>query len=269
MKFKEKIFLTMLALLFAGSMVFAQVKVSITIQCNIPGAQVYLNDNFAGTTSPNFTLQVFPGRYTIRVIKNGFTEFSTSVVAVQSPITIVANLWESTPQLPAPTSPSGPSPSQPPPSSAGQLIIDVGINGATVFINGTYAGVTPFQGIFQRGNYGVRISAPGYADYTGKVFIDGYTRLSISLSPLAVDYEIRLPLLSSNHPNQGNGSDRIDNGELQLYIDGNRLNRLHGRIIPGRHTMTLIYRNLRLEDTFEVIPGKPATIELSLDVRVH
>jgi len=272
MKFKGKILLAALALLIAGGLAFAQVKVPIIIQCNVSGAQVYLNDNLAGSTSPNFTLQVFPGRYTIRVVRSGFTEFRTSVVATQSPIILVANLREVIPQTP-PSSPSLPPPVQPvpppsltPPSPTGRLIIDTGISGAAVFINGAYAGDTPYQGVLQRGNYTIRISAPGYTDYTDRVFVDGYTRLNISLSPLAVEYEIILPKFFSN---QGHDFDKLGDGDLKLYIDGNRLDRLHGRIAPGKHTMTLVYRNLRLEDAFEIVPGKPATIELSLDVKVY
>jgi hypothetical protein len=270
MKFKGKIFFATLTMFIAGTLVFAQVKVSLTILCNTSGAQVYLNDNLAGSTSPNLTLQVFPSTYTIRVAKAGFNEFRTTVAAVQSPITIIVNLKEAIPQTPSPSLPPSYQPVPPPslisPSPTGRLFIDADIRGATVFINGAYAGTTPYQGVLQRGNYVVRISAPGYADYTDRVFVDGYTRLSISLSPLTVEYEIKLPKIFSNH---GNDFDKPGDSEMQLYIDGNRLEHLHGRTTPGKHIMTLIYRNLRLEDEFEVFPGRPVTIELSLDVKVY
>jgi hypothetical protein len=266
---KRKFFLAVVAMLAAGSLIFAQVKVSLTIRSNVSGAQVYLNNNLAGSTSPNLSLQVFPGTYTIRVVKAGYSEFRTSIVAVQSPITIIANLKGGTPQTPpstpqAPPTPSYPVPSPSLPSPTGRLFIDAGISGARVYINGAYAGTTPYQGVWQRGNYTVRISASGYADYTERVFVDGNTRLNISLSPLTVEYEIKLPDSFSNAWEKP-----ANFNDLELYIDGNRLDRLQGRIRPGRHTFVLTYRNLRFEDDFEVDPGRPVTIELFLGIRVH
>jgi len=48
MNAKRKILLAALALLAAGSLVFAQGKVSLTGRCNLSGAQVYLDNNLAG-----------------------------------------------------------------------------------------------------------------------------------------------------------------------------------------------------------------------------
>ncbi len=115
---KRKFFLAVVAMLAAGSLIFAQVKVSLTIRSNVSGAQVYLNNNLAGSTSPNLSLQVFPGTYTIRVVKAGYSEFRTSIVAVQSPITIIANLKGGTPQTPPSTPQTPPTPSYPVPSPA-------------------------------------------------------------------------------------------------------------------------------------------------------
>lgn len=280
MNIKRKFFLAVLAMLAAGSLVFAQVKVSIIIRSNVSDAQVYLNNNLAGYTSPELNLQVFPGTYTISIVKAGYSEFRTSVVAVQSPVIIVANLVGGTPQTPPtlqipptpqipltpqmPPTPSYPVPCPSLPSPTGRLFIDAGISGASVFIDGVYVGTTPYQGIWPRGLYKVRISAPGYVDYMDSVFVDSYTRLNISLSPFTVEYEIKLPDSFSNAWGKpGNFND------LELYLDGNRLDRLYGRIRPGRHTFVLTYRNLRFEDDFEVEPGKPVTIELFLGVRVY
>jgi len=276
MKLRRKALLAALVLLVAGSLIYAQAKVTIAIQCNTFGAQVYINDNYAGTTSPNFTLQVFPGRYSIRVVKGGFAEFRTDVNASQSPLVVIANLRELSPQIPPPSSPSIPPTTQliPPPNLApaapnGRLIIDAGISGAFVFIDGAYVGNTPYQGLLRRGTYAVRVSAPGYSDYTERVFVDNYTRLDVALSPPPVGYQIRIPFIAAEHPNQGNNFDRLDVGDLKLYIDGKRVDRLNGEIFPGSHTITLLYKQLRLENDFVIQAGRPATIELSLGVRVY
>jgi hypothetical protein len=340
---RKKILLGVLVFLVLGGLTFAQAKVSLTIQCNQSGAQIYLNDNLVGYTAPNFSLSIFPGTYTIRVVKDGFPEFRTKVVAAQSPITIVANLGGATPQTPqapapGPIQPMPPTPSSPPlkpptpPSPVWQLSIDANINGARVYINGSYAGTTPFaislrpgtysigvslggyedytttlrlngpyhiyarlsplqlpvyidavntpganiyrdsayigttpyRGTWPRGTYVVRITAPGYADYVERVFVDGSTNLQVSLSPLPVEYEIKLP---DNFSNSWEKPGKFN--EMELFIDGVRLNRLRGTIMPGAHTLTMTYRDLRFENEFTVGPGKPATIELFLGVRVY
>ncbi len=276
MKFLRKVLLAAIVLLFAGSLMYAQAKVTITIQCNTAGAQVYINDNYAGTTSPNFTLQVFPGRYSIRIVKSGFAEYKTEVNATQSPLVLIANLRELSPQIPPPSSPSVPPSTQiiPPPNLApttpnGRLIIDSGIGGAFVFIDGTYVGNTPYQGLLRHGIYTIRVSAPGYGDYIERVFVDNYTRLDVALAPLPVEYQIRLPFIFADRPNQGNNFDRLDPNDIKVYIDGQRVDRLSGEILPGRHTIALAYKQLRLENDFIIQAGKPATIELSLGVNVY
>lgn len=272
MKFEKKITFIALAILIAGSLAFAQTKVSVTIQCNVSGAQVYLNDNLAGYTSPNFNLLVFPSTYTIRVVKDGFAEFRTTVTAMHGPVVIVANLMGMSPQMPPSSSPSlppaGPQQLPPPnlvqPASRAQLSIDSNVDSASVFINNAYVGNTPYQSILPRGTYLIRLTAPGYDDHTESVSIDSYTRLHISLTPLSVEYEIKLP---KNLLNSWGHFDTL--GDVRLFIDDQRLDRLQGHILPGRHTFTMIYKNLRLEDDFIVTPGKPVTLELSLGVRVY
>ncbi|HQL16846.1 MAG TPA: PEGA domain-containing protein, partial [Rectinema sp.] len=74
MKLNKKIILASLFALAFASYTFAQVKVSLTIQANVQNAQVYIDDNLAGYASPNLSLLIFPGTYTIRVVKNGYQE---------------------------------------------------------------------------------------------------------------------------------------------------------------------------------------------------
>ncbi len=276
MNFRKKLSVAALILLVAGSLIFAQSKVTIIVQCDTVGAQVFINENYAGATSPNFTLQVFPGRYSIRVFKSGFTEFRTEVNATQSPVVVIANLRELSPQTPPPSSPSIPPATQiiPPPNLApsapnGRLYVDADIGGAFVFIDGRYVGSTPYQGLLRRGTYMIRVSAPGYGDYSERVFVDNSTRLDVTLPPLPVEYEIRLPFIFADHPNQGNNDNALDLNELTLYIDGQRVDRLRGEIFPGNHSIALIYRQLRLENQFVIQAGRSATIELSLGVKVY
>jgi len=107
MKLNKKIILASLFALAFASNTVAQIKVSLIIQTNVQNAQVYINDSFAGFASPNLSLLIFPGTYTIRVAKDGYQEYKTTISAGTTPINIFAILSEGTPQTP-------PSPSRPP-----------------------------------------------------------------------------------------------------------------------------------------------------------
>lgn len=339
---KKKFSIALLILLALGSLVFAQAKVQVTVQCDQVGARVYLNGNLAGYTSPNLSFSVFPGSYTLSVVKDGFAEYQTTFTAFQSPVVIVARLSGSPQTPPAPTpppatpvSPGVPTPPAAPPVPPVQncrLTIDTNVDGARVYINGSFAGTTPFsttlpkgsysvvlrldgyeefartvrltssytltanlvpyqfpvfinainvpnasiyrdytyvgnapyKGTWGFGSYVVRISAPGYMEYSERIFVNGPVNLQVSLSPLMVDFEIKLPeSFSSSWKKLGKF------GELEVYLDGARLDSLRGKTMPGTHRITLVYRDLRLEGDCQILPGKSATIEFSLGVAVY
>ena len=277
MKSHGKIALASLILLAFASHTFAQVKVSLTVQANVQNAQVYIDDNLAGYASPNLSLLIFPGTYTIRVVKDGYQEYRTTITAGTAPITLFATLSGGTPQTPStPSSPSTP-PSPPPytlhppitiPEPGFQLSIDANIDGARVYIDNVYVGITPYRVTLYRGGHVIRISAPGYADYTESLYLYRSMALSAYLSPLPIAYEIRLPdNLQLEWKTNNKYHDKFQG--IELSFDGRRLDSLRGEILPGRHTIALDYYNLRLEDTFEVEPGRPVTLQLGLEVRVY
>jgi len=181
----------------AGSDVFAQTKVALTIQTNVSNAQVYINDNLAGYASPTLSILLFPGVYTVRVAKDGYQEYRTTINVVSAPISIYATLGHSTPSNPPSPSmpPSPPTPPPPPPIPAPgyQLYIDSNIDGARVYIDNVYVGRTPYQGTWHRGGYVIRITAPGYNDYVDSIYLYRSMTINAHLSPLPVPYEIRLP----------------------------------------------------------------------------
>lgn len=181
---KRRIIFAVLIILALGGPVFAQAKTSLNIQSNQVGARVYLNDNLAGYTSPNFSTLVSPGLYRIRVAKDGFPEFKTTVVIGQSPITIMANLGGSLPPPHQPPQPPLPPPV--PPMTKHQLSIDTDVGGAQVYINGAFAGITPFVTFMHSGSYYVVIRLDGYEDYTKNVNLGGSYRIHASLKPLSL-----------------------------------------------------------------------------------
>ncbi|MHB0897696.1 MAG: PEGA domain-containing protein [Spirochaetales bacterium] len=327
---KRRTLLFALTLIAIGGLVFAQAKTSLTIQSNQTGARVYINDNLAGYTTPSFSTLVVPGLYRIRVSKDGFPEFKTTVVIGQSPITIMAYLGGSTP--PAPPHPQPPLPPPVPPMVKHQLSIDTNMGGAQVYINGAFSGITPFvtfmhpgnyyivirldgyedyvktvdlsgsyrihaslkplslpiyidatnvpgaaiyrdsaligtvpyRGNWMPGTYSLRVTAPGYADYTERIIVTGPLTMQISLTPLLVDYEIRIPEFFATHEGKA-----VQFRDMELYLDGKRLQSPFGKAVPGTHRITLIVSDLRFETDFELTPGTVVSLEPFFGINVH
>jgi hypothetical protein len=244
------------------SLASAQEKTSILVQCDQTGAGVYLNDSLVGYTSPSFSALVFPGSYGIRVLKEGFPEFKTTIIIGQYPVTIMATLGKSTPQ-------GWPQPSQPwlfHPVTMSQLSIDSDIAGARVYLNGTFAGMTPFFSSLNPGTYSITVSYEGYEDYTYTVRLNDWYELHATLHPLPrfVDYEIKIPEYLSIK-----GKKPLQFSDVELYLDGKRLQSAFGKATPGNHRLALVSRDFRFENIFELVPGSFATIELFLGIAIR
>lgn len=243
-------------------MAAAQEKTSLFIQCNQVGAGVYLNDNLVGHTSPNFSALVFPGSYNIKVQKEGFPEFKTTIIIGKSPVTILATLGKSTP-------PGWPQPTQPwlfHPVDMSQLSIDSNIAGARVYLNGAFAGMTPFFSSLNPGIYSITVSFEGYEDYKDTIRLNDWYQIHASLIPLPrfVDYEIKIPEYM-----EIKGKKPVQFSDVEIYLDGKRLQSAFGKTTPGRHRIALVSRDFRLENSFELEPGSFATIELFLGIAVR
>lgn len=138
------------------------------------------------------------------------------------------------------------------------------VKGAAVYRDGQFMGTTPYSGSWLPGNYNLRVSAPGFADYNERVALSGPLVMQISLAPLLVDYEIRIPdyfLLIPGSPAMYRN--------LQLYLDGRRVDQLYGKAMPGKHVLTMFINDLKLEAEFELIGGKPVIIEPFFGIRVQ
>jgi hypothetical protein len=179
-------------------LVFAQTKTSLLLQCDQVGAQVYLNERLVGYTSPGFSALVLPGNYRVRVTKNGFPEFMTTIAVGRIPVTIVVTL------------------------------------------SGSY--------------------------YPGEAHLPPPSAFPPSMTPTPrfVDYEIKIPeyfITRWKKPAQFR--------DLEIYLDGKRLQSAFGKTTPGTHRLALVSKDLRLENDFEVAPGRFASIELFLGINIH
>ncbi len=142
----------------------AQVRSKINIYSNPSGAQVYLNDEYQGTTP--LTLMLLPGNYRVTLKKEGYLDYSTNIVVQEG------RDREYTFNL------------QP---AYGNLRIETEPRGASVYLDGTYRGLTPLilYNIPAK-TYQLRIVYSGYQERieTIKVEPNRTTYLSYSLVPL-------------------------------------------------------------------------------------
>ncbi len=96
--------------LIVGS-VWAQNRTALTIMCDKVGAQVYINNRLVGTTTPNFSQLVPAGTYAVVVKMRGYPDFSKTVVATGSPITLTVKFDAAPSSSQSPTTAAVPSPS--------------------------------------------------------------------------------------------------------------------------------------------------------------
>jgi len=179
---KQIVLYLLLAALLAASVTpaFAQAKGAFSIVCNITGARVHLNGELAGYTKPTFSALLKPGTYTVRVSMDKYRPFETVINMTANPLNLSVNLI-----------PEGGIQQQP---ARFNLTVTTNVAGAQVFVNNAPVGTAPLAMQVDRGNYSVRVSAPGYQDYLASVNVAGNTAvnavLQANLFQLAVNCNV-------------------------------------------------------------------------------
>ncbi|OHD71785.1 MAG: hypothetical protein A2177_09855 [Spirochaetes bacterium RBG_13_68_11] len=140
---------------------FAQATRELSIECNVSGAAVYLNGNLAGYTKPNFAAQLRPGTYTVRVQMERYGTFENVIKISSRPVHLSINLVSDV----AVQQPQG----------RFNLTVTTNVAGAKVYVNDASVGTAPLAREVERGNYTVRVTAPGYQDYQVSVNVTGNT----------------------------------------------------------------------------------------------
>ncbi len=163
-------------LIFTGAGM-AQAKANLVIQSNVSGAQVYVDGRLFGNAAPGLTLSLPQRTYQIKVSKPGYQDFNTTVNLGPSGAIVQANLIAiGQPPAPAPTP-------APPPATSGKPTLSVTSNppSASVFVNGSMMGLTPYSGQYTPGTYKVSVRRSGYQDYNQTVVLSSSTQLNINL----------------------------------------------------------------------------------------
>ncbi len=141
------------------------------------GAAVYLNDNYMGSTiSPTglYITQLSPGSYTVRITLQDYQPYTVIATVTDGGIyDILANL---VPVVPGPT-----------PEIHGQLTIGSVPEGAGIYLDDVYRGVTPLTLVdIPAGSHSVLLRLDGYQDWQSLISVaaGSSTDVSGTLTPV-------------------------------------------------------------------------------------
>jgi hypothetical protein len=211
---------------------------TLTVNSNVAGAQVSVNDTAIGNAPAAATVQA--GNYNIKVNAPGYEPYSATVT-VNGNMTHTATLK----------------------ALAYRTTINANVAGAEVFFNGVKAGTVPFQADLVQGSYNLKVTAPGYQDYTAGISVSGSQTINVNLIPLFATITVNVPAQMLNRG--------IDNpaSRLELYVDGTRVNGLSAQVQPGQRTIRIASGGLSMETVVNLQPGRSYTIEPSFSIIVR
>ena len=137
---------------------------AVYAQSNPAGAAIYLNGNLQGyspLTIPNLP----PGTYSMKASLSGYTP-DTLLITVYTgqTATYYPNLQQSPPA----------------PRSTGTVSVTSSPNAALVYVDSNYQGKTPLTVTLYPGSHSIRMSLPGYNDYTTSVYVSANTNQKLN-----------------------------------------------------------------------------------------
>jgi len=184
----------------------AQAVFQLLVDSNVRGSDVYVNNSLKGRTPLRLSLP--GGVYTLKVSKQGFGDWQ-QVVNLNQNITIQANLSGNT----APVQ---------------QFSLQVASNqrGATVFINGSSAGVTPFRTTLSAGIYDIRVSKNGFADWQQSVNLNQNLNIQANLQAALPTFQLQIQsniptaqiYVNNSLAGQGQVTQLLQGGTYQVLV---------------------------------------------------
>jgi hypothetical protein len=217
----------------------------LSITANVNGADVYVNGNLAGKTP--FNGQVPQGSYSVVVKAPGYGDFSQNVV-VNGPTRVNATLQAMTYQV---------------------TVTAANVHGATVLINGSQVGQSPYQAFMMPGTYTVTIKAPGFIDYQAQIIVNGPENVNAVLQPMTASWQFRIPDGFLNRDIR-QGQSRF----IEVYLDGVRQAESQGPVVAagqmtaGRHTFRFAIGGMSVETQVDAQAGRAYVLEPFVGINV-
>lgn len=230
----------------------AQTRVSLTVIASEGPAQVILSGRLLGVANPRFTAQVAPGTYELLVRKAGLPEFKQQIVIGSAGLTVNANLGSPT-TLPPPVVVT--------PNHS--LRITGNVQGAEVYLNNVKAGTIPFNQSLPQGSYNLRVTAPGYQDYSAGIVINGNQNLVVNLVGLFATITVQVPDAMVNRA--------VNNpfNQISLFVNDSRVSGFSVQVPAGQHKIRLVSGGLSLEGTITVQAGRNYILQPSLSFNIQ
>lgn len=146
----------------------------VVIESKPPGASVYLDQVFSGTTQPDDPLDITgisPGTHTLLIQLANYQDYSSTIEVSAGRITVVNAELIAAPY----------------PSRSGTIVITSDPQGANIFLDNACIGITPLTvPSVESGSHTLVLRLPGYSDYTTSLSIAPGQAVQVhgALSPL-------------------------------------------------------------------------------------
>lgn len=203
---------------------------TLSITANAPNAQVSVNGANMGTAPVNVSVEA--GTYRVQINAQGYEPYDANV-SVTNNTSLAATLKQ----------------------QASRITITSNVQGAEVYLNNVKAGNTPFTTDLPFGSYNLKVSAPGYQDYTAGIVVNGPQTIVANLVPLMASLKINIPerFLGKQHKNPL--------AQIDFYVDNIKQKDLTVMVNPGTHNIRLEFGVLVIESNVVFEAGKTYTLE--------
>ena len=219
--------------------VLSPLQASLSVNANVPGADVYINGSPVGKVP--LTLQLNPGNYTVVVKAMGYGDYSQNVQ-------VQPQGYGSGTQVNAVLSPLQAS-----------LSVNANVPGADVYLNGSPVGKVPLTLQLNPGNYTVVVKAMGYGDYSQNVQLQYQgqgTQVNAVLMAALSGWQVSIPDSIVNRDAKGGHWSQI-----MIYVDGQLQRSNSGQVGPGRHVIRIVCGGIASEVVVDIQPGRTYVFE--------
>jgi hypothetical protein len=206
----------------------------LAVNCNVSGAQIYVNNALAGTAP--FVGAYPPGSYMVRASAPGLADASAAVhLSRNETVTLVL---------------------QGRPGRLLQLAVSCNVSGAQIYVNNALAGTAPYIGAYPAGSYTVRASAPGYFDATTVLNLGRNETVSLVLQPSLASVQVVIPPDFLDF--RGKGGPRE---QLRLFVDGQPYDNLSFSLPAGTHNLRVGSGGFSFAADFDFEAGRSYVLE--------
>ncbi len=208
--------------------------VALTIQANPANAAIFIDNGQIKGNTATVTL----GTHTVKVSAPGFIDFTTSI-NVTAATTLPVTLQAATAALTIQTNPSN----------------------AAIFVdNGQIKGNTATVIL---GTHMVKVSAPGYIDFTTSVNVTAAMTLPVTLQPAFASLTVNLPAGNINPDLKGGHWSQII-----IWIDGAQQKGNTVQVLPGKHLVRITSGGMQVEMNYDFQAGQNVTFEPTMMLNI-